>query len=106
MFITQDNLKAHMTLELTEFCRQQKMVMQNFPAKTTHILQPLDACFANLKASFSSIAKKAQLANPGGLVNKANFSGKCYIAYVKILNNINIVILQYCVDNYYTSHSL
>ena len=64
---------------------QHKMVMQNFPAKTTRVLQPLDACFvANLKASFSSTAKKAQLANPGGLVNKANFSGKCYIAYVKI----------------------
>ena len=73
-----------MTLELTEFCRQHKMNMQIFPAKTTHMLQPLDACFANLKASLSSIAKKAPLANPGGIIDKANFSGKCYIAYVKI----------------------
>jgi hypothetical protein len=54
------------------------MEMMCFPAETTHILQPADAVFGQLKARFAEIARRAQLAKPIGLVNKSNFSGTYY----------------------------
>jgi hypothetical protein len=76
--VTQDNLAAHMTLELVNYCRENQIHLVNFPAKTTHLLQPLDALFNNLKAKFANIARRAQLANPSGIVNKNNFSGEYF----------------------------
>lgn len=37
-----DNHKAHLSLEIVEFCRKHKLVLVGFPANTTSKTQPLD----------------------------------------------------------------
>ena len=74
VLITQDNLAAHLSIDLMRFCKERKLEMVSFPARTTQILQPADALFNNLKLKFADIARRAQLAKPTGLVT-TNVSG-------------------------------
>ena len=41
----QDNLYAHESVELVEFCIEKKIPLINFPSKITHIIQPMDKLF-------------------------------------------------------------
>ncbi len=75
VIITQDNLGAHISADLIEFCMERRLELVTFPANTTHILQPCDALFHSLKSIYTQIGKHAQLASPTGIIAKANFSG-------------------------------
>lgn len=41
----QDNLYAHESVELVEFCIEKQIHLINFPSKITHIIQPMDKLF-------------------------------------------------------------
>ena len=52
--IVQDNLGAHEQFELVQFCAKKGIHLLNIPAKTSHILQPMDKLFGPLKTQLSS----------------------------------------------------
>jgi hypothetical protein len=78
--VTQDNLASHIGIELIRFCKDKSLELVCFPAKTTHVLQPVDAVVHHLKLKFTQIARRAQLAKPNGVINKSTFSGIQVIA--------------------------
>lgn len=50
--IFQDNLIAHENLNLIQFCIEHGIHLHNFPAKSSHRLQPLDKLFGPFKHHF------------------------------------------------------
>ena len=65
--IFQDNLYAHDTPELVEFCVSKGIHLVNFPAHVTHILQPLNKLFGNLKTTIQAKAREASLLSQIGI---------------------------------------
>ena len=65
--IFQDNLAAHQSNALVEYCMSKNIHLINFPSKTTHILQPLDKLFGTLKHHLQARAREAALLNPKGV---------------------------------------
>ena len=65
--IFQDNLFAHESPELVEFCFAKKIHLYNFPISSSHLLQPLDKMFGTLKASIERRRKQALLVSPEGV---------------------------------------
>lgn len=59
--IFQDNLSAHESLQLVEFCVSKGIHLINFPSKLTHILQPLDKLFDPIKAHLNGKVQEASL---------------------------------------------
>ena len=51
-----DGQKIHMTLDVTDVCQQNSVILFCLPPHTTHALQPLDvAIFKSLKEHFSKV---------------------------------------------------
>ena len=65
--IFQDNLFAHESPELVEFCFAKQIHLYNFPSKSSHLLQPLDKMFGTLKAAIERKRKEALLVSPEGV---------------------------------------
>ena len=59
--IFQDNLGAHCTDQLVDFCIEKKIHIYTFPAKTSHILQPLDKLFGTFKITLEMKKHEAML---------------------------------------------
>ena len=59
--IFQDNLFAHESPELVEFCYDKQIHLYNFPSKSSHLLQPLDRMFNVLKSAIEDKRKQAML---------------------------------------------
>ena len=73
VILLQDNLSAHMSLELIKTCIDHQIILLNFPPHTTHILQPLDMLFDTLKSHFTSIARTASLLRENLTITKPKF---------------------------------
>ena len=61
VIIFQDNLAAHCTDELVEFCVSKNVHLYTFPPKTSHLLQPLDKLFGHFKTIFEQKKHEATL---------------------------------------------
>ena len=59
--IFQDNIGAHESYELIEFCVAKQIHLINFPSKSTHIIQPLDKIFGTLKFHIHTKALRSQI---------------------------------------------
>ena len=68
--IFQDNLGAHESYELVQFCTQKQIHLFNMPAKTSHILQPMDKLFGPLKKKFAVQRQKSLHVSPCGISKK------------------------------------
>ena len=64
---SRDNLRCHEDYQLIEFCAEKKIHLINFPAKTSHILQPLDKVFGLLKVKIDQKKDEALLLNQGNI---------------------------------------
>lgn len=70
-----DGHKSHVTLPLSEFCREKKIILISLPANSTHVMQPLDVGFFKpLKTSWKKATKKFKTDNPEKTLNKTNFA--------------------------------
>lgn len=71
-----DGHKSHMTMQLSEFCDQNGIILYALPPNTTHILQPADvSVFKPLKTEWKNTVRRwqNQQENVNRSVNKLNF---------------------------------
>lgn len=59
--IFQDNLSSHESFELVDFCMKHGILLYNFPAKVSHLIQPMDKLFGPLKSKFEQKRAEACL---------------------------------------------
>ena len=59
--IFQDNLSCHDNPELIDFCLEKQIHLFNIPAKSSHIVQPLDKLFGLLKKKIAKTKHEAML---------------------------------------------
>ena len=65
----------HMTLDVIDLCRENKIILFCLPPHTTHALQPLDvAVFKSLKDHFSKSVHALAFAKSNFVVAKRDFS--------------------------------
>ncbi|GBP21797.1 Tigger transposable element-derived protein 6 [Eumeta japonica] len=56
-----DGHRSHLTMELSEFCDNNKIILYSLPANATHILQPADvSVFRPLKVEWRKVVKEWQ----------------------------------------------
>lgn len=66
---------SHMSLKLSEFCRDNSIVLIALKPNTTHITQPMDVgVFRSLKLSWKKQRGIWNQSNPGIVFNKSHFS--------------------------------
>ncbi|XP_018496100.1 uncharacterized protein LOC108864595 [Galendromus occidentalis] len=69
-----DNHRSHLTMEVTDFCESQGIVLLPLMPNATHILQPLDvAVFRPLKAIWFNTASAWRMQNGGRAMRKDEF---------------------------------
>lgn len=79
-----DGHRSHLTLHLSRFCRENKVILVALPPNATHILQPLDvAVFGPMKQNWRDTVRKFKIDNNGKEVTKAAVPG----LLSNILNN-------------------
>ena len=74
VLLLQDSPSSHMSFELIKVCRENNIILLNFPPHTTHILQPLDHLFESLKSKFTSTARTASLLRENLIITKNKFT--------------------------------
>ena len=65
-----DGLKAHQSLEVSKFCRENGIILYRLPPNATHILQPNDLS----KAAWAGAEWNFQFQNPGDYVTRTTFA--------------------------------
>lgn len=69
-----DGHKSHLTLSLSEFCRENGIILISLLPNSTHILQPLDVgVFHPLKSQWKLAVEKWRLQNKKQTLKKENF---------------------------------
>ncbi|XP_030748956.1 uncharacterized protein LOC115877032 [Sitophilus oryzae] len=89
-----DGHKSHMTMQLSEFCHQNGIILYALPANTTHILQPADvSVFKPLKTEWKKTVREWQNRpeNINISVNKINFCRVLQEAIEKANMNQHII---------------
>ena len=70
-----DGHKSHINLEISRFCKENRIFLYCLPPHSSHITQPLDVgIFKPLKAMWRKECAKYRMANPGHFVSKKVFS--------------------------------
>lgn len=70
-----DGHKSHVTMPLTEFCREKAIILISLPPNSTHVMQPLDVGFFKpLKSSWKNAINKFKTENNNKTLNKENFA--------------------------------
>lgn len=68
-----DGHKSHLTMHLSQLCRQNNIIVVALVPNTTHMMQPLDvAVFFPLKQSWRKLVKKWRIDNDGMEITKIN----------------------------------
>ncbi|XP_036342576.1 uncharacterized protein LOC118751857 [Rhagoletis pomonella] len=66
-----DGHKSHLTLELSEFCNRNQIILYALPPNTTHIMQPADvSVFKPLKSDWKTTVREWQSTNLGQPLTK------------------------------------
>ena len=74
VLLIQDGHKSHITTDLIDLARQEKVILFNLPPHTTYVAQPLDkSIFKPLKAAFSTSLKSLTFARQDFVVAKRDF---------------------------------
>lgn len=84
-----DGHKSHMTMELSQFCQANGIILYALPPNTTHIMQPADvSVFKPLKSEWKKTVREWQMKpeNINKVVSKTTF---CPLLQM-VLTNINI----------------
>ena len=70
-----DGHVSHLTLPLSEFCKEKDIILISFLPHATHILQPMDvAFFAPLKEAWKTAISKWRMNNCGNKLSRAEFA--------------------------------
>lgn len=70
-----DGHTSHLTMNLSEFCREKAIVLVALLPNSTHILQPLDvSVFHPLKLEWKSVIKDFRLTNDGNKIRRQDFA--------------------------------
>lgn len=85
-----DGHSSHLTLPLSEFCREKRIELIVLLPNATHILQPLDVgLFRALKKSWSEAVRDWRFANGGSRMRREDFGNVMLTAVTKLeLNSI------------------
>lgn len=84
-----DGHKSHLTLYLSRFCRENKVILVALPLNATHILQPLDvAVFGPIKQNWRDTVRKFKIDNNCKEVTKAAVPG----LLSNIMNNLKMAV--------------
>ncbi|XP_065363191.1 uncharacterized protein LOC135956584 [Calliphora vicina] len=84
-----DGHKSHMTLELSQFCEDNNIILYALPPNTTHMLQPADvSVFKPLKQEWKNTIREWQL-NPENICKVINKSTFCPLLHA-VLSKINM----------------
>lgn len=68
-----DGHSSHLSLELSEFCSSNQIILISLFPNATHILQPLDvAVFGPIKSKWKQICRQWRIENDGREINKAD----------------------------------
>ena len=84
-----DGHKSHMTMELIQFCNENRIILYALPPNTTHIMQPADvSVFKPLKSKWKTTVRDWQMRpeNNNKVVSKSTF---CPLLN-NVLTNINL----------------
>eukprot|EP00117_Sycon_ciliatum_P049653 scpid85942/ scgid35164/ Tigger transposable element-derived protein 1 len=69
-----DNHSSHISVELIELARESNVILLALPAKTTHLLQPLDrTVFSSLGAHYQSASAAIRLVKPNHQLTLSDF---------------------------------
>ena len=86
-----DGHKSHITLDLIDLAKKNKIILFCLPPHTTHALQPLDVCvFRSLKTHFSRSLRAACFARKDFVVSKRDFARVVKEPFEKALSMSNI----------------
>ena len=61
VIIFQDNLGPHESYDVVKYCMNKNIHLYNFPAKVSHLIQPLDKIFGPLKLKIEQKKQEAML---------------------------------------------
>ncbi|XP_030767162.1 uncharacterized protein LOC115890938 [Sitophilus oryzae] len=88
-----DGHKSHVTLPLTEFCREKQIVLISLLPNSTHILQPLDVgLFRPLKLSWKKEVQKFKMKNGSyKALNRENFASVLNEA-INSMTNLEVIL--------------
>lgn len=87
-----DHHKTHVSREVVKFCRENQVEVVCLPAKTTHVLQPLDiSVFDPLKTVFSRNAARLGLVRGDLVIGKKHFPAMLREAYPQVVTKKNIM---------------
>lgn len=86
-----DNHASHVTTGVINICKENNIELFAYPSNATHILQPNDQLFHNLKDTFSELATSLQFLDENLIVNKKRFTQTLYYAIKKSMTKKNIV---------------
>jgi hypothetical protein len=81
--IFQDNLGAHESLPLIEFCYAKQIHLFNFPSHVSHLLQPLDKVFGEFKEKLEKKAGEAYMLSHSMNKNKVSIIAKFAMQAIK-----------------------
>lgn len=82
-----DGYKSHLTLELSDWCRQNDIILISLYPNSTHIIQPLDiGLFRTLKAACSKVVHEWRMEHHGDRLRRDNFAP----ALEKTINSIDL----------------
>ena len=76
VLLIEDGHASHITLDVIRLARENDVHLLCIPARTTHLLQPLDVgVFKPLKSYFSKVCKRHLAANPGQVITTDIYIG-------------------------------
>jgi DDE superfamily endonuclease len=78
-----DGHGSHIDLSSIDYCRENNIILYALPPNTTHILQPAEIAFRNLKREYDKAVSRYNHENNGALVTKLTFArvfGEAWIA--------------------------
>lgn len=69
-----DGHGSHIDLSSIDYCRKNNIILYALPPNTTHILQPAEIPFRNLKREYDKAVAQYNQKNNGALVTKLSFA--------------------------------
>ena len=87
-----DGHSSHISLEASQFCKSNGILLYCLPPHSSHITQPLDVgFFSPLKQSWKNAVAEFNLEHPGSSVDKSTFAGVFKHAYLSSIKSKTIV---------------
>ena len=88
-----DGHASHVPLELTEWARENHIILQLLPAYCSHFLQPMDvSCFGTLVKTYNQDCQTFMRSHIGQVITRNDVCGIASKAYIKSLSPTNLIV--------------